>query len=71
MLARRTSNLSYAAFPLANLRTLPCPNRKSVDTAPLARAFEEFKGVALGIHPVSTAGREDRSRGSGGLEDAA
>ena len=43
LLARRTKNLTYSAFPLANLRALPCPNPEAVNIQPLIDAFERLK----------------------------
>ena len=51
LLARRTKNLTYSAFPLANLRTLPCPNPKTVDIQPLIDAFERLKASELQALP--------------------
>ncbi len=47
LLARRTKELTYPAFPLENLRALPCPNPKSVDLQPLIDAFERTRKARL------------------------
>lgn len=46
-LERRTKDLIYPAFPLANLRTLPCPNPDVADLAPLVDAFHVLKDEVL------------------------
>ena len=51
LLARRTKNLTYSAFPLANLRALPCPNPETVELQPLVDAFERCKGSELNALP--------------------
>ena len=50
-LARRTKKLTYPAFPLESLRSLPCPNFKAVNLQPLIDAFEETKGATLEALP--------------------
>ena len=51
LLARRTKNLTYSAFPLANLRAIPCPNPETVDIEPLIDAFDRVKGNELKALP--------------------
>ena len=51
LLARRTKNLTYSAFPLANLRALPCPNPEAVNIQPLIDAFDRLKGNELEALP--------------------
>ena len=51
LLARRTKNLTYSAFPLANLRAVPCPDPETVDTDPLVDAFERLKEDELKALP--------------------
>ena len=46
-LERRTKDLIYPAFPLANLRTIPCPNPDVADLAPLVAAFHALKDAVL------------------------
>ena len=50
-LARRTQNLTYSAFPLANLRDLPCPDPDRVDLQPLVDAFERLQDSELAALP--------------------
>ena len=47
LLARRTKNLTYSVFPLANLRALPCPNPEAVNIPPLIDAFDRRRGNEL------------------------
>ncbi|MYE26935.1 MAG: N-6 DNA methylase [Chloroflexi bacterium] len=51
LLARRTKKLTYPAFPLENLRALPCPNPKTVDLQPLIDAFEATRSATLEALP--------------------
>ena len=51
-LARRTKNMTYSAFPLANLRALPCPDPNQVDTQPLVDAFEQHMSAELAPLPA-------------------
>ena len=51
LLARRTKNLTYSAFPLANLRALPCPNPEAVNIQPLIDACDRLKGNELEALP--------------------
>ena len=51
LLARRTKSLTYPAFPLANLRALPCPDPEAVNIQPLIDAFDRLKGNELEALP--------------------
>ena len=50
-LARRTKNLTYSAFPLANLRAIPCPDPSQVDLTPLVDAFARLHDSELAPLP--------------------
>lgn len=66
VLARRTRDLSYAAFPLALLRSIPFPDRHMIDTGALIETFEKLQNIELeGLAQI------DRDEARAELDEAA
>ena len=52
LLARRAKKLTYPQFPLASLRTLPCPDPALVDVRALVDAFQRLQDAELQALPT-------------------
>ena len=60
LLQQRTKDLTYPAFPLANLRALPVPKPDRTEIKRLRRAFEEVRSEKL--LPLPSIARCDTRR---------